>query len=191
MKEHVGWLDRLAERNANVGKLPPAGRIASNGEEMAEGVEEIGSAGHYRNRDKWTSDAKGNAIGQALPTLMSIFNQLKGYGLDDAAARQIAREFTDPMGQVPYFNNGAQKRYGGEFGTLDYAVQQAAEKYLFNLAGAPSVTRTGADTRKRVDMRININGQDKGEIATDERGEDTFTKIIDELRRGKARSTRR
>lgn len=185
------WAERTAERNAGVGKLPPAGRKAANGEELGEGVEEIGSSGHYRNRDKWTSDAKGNAIGQALPTLMSIFNQLKGFGLDDAAAHQIAREFTDPMGRVPYFNNAAQKKYGGEFGTLDYAIQQAAEKYLFNLAGGPSVTRTGADTRKRVDMRININGQDKGEIATDERGEDTFSKIIDELQRGKKRSTRR
>lgn len=189
--KYKGWAERNAERNANVGKLPPAGRIASNGEEMAEGVEEIGSAGHYRNRDKWTSDAKGNAIGQALPTLMSIFNQLKGFGLDDAAANQIAREFADSQGRVQYFNNAAQKKYGGEFGTLDYAVQQAAEKYLFNLAGAPSVTRTGNDTRKRVDMRIRTDRGDY-EFDTDERGEKEIQRmLIDELQRGKKRSTRR
>jgi tape measure domain-containing protein len=66
------------------------------------------------------------------PTLLSIYNALRGYGLDDSTARRIAREFTDGNGNVPYFDNPGQRKYG-EFGsTISDAIRRAAERELFS-----------------------------------------------------------
>ncbi|ASM75881.1 phage tail tape measure protein [Vitreoscilla filiformis] len=63
----------------------------------------------YRKRTGDGTTAGGN-------TLMSVINDLKGYGLDDEAAQQIAREFVDASGNVPYMNNPGQRKYGGPGG---------------------------------------------------------------------------
>lgn len=69
-------------------------------------------------------------------TLMSVINTLKGYGLDDAAAQEIAREFVDGRGEVPYMNNPGQRKYGGPGGgTLSSALQAAASQYLYGKDG--------------------------------------------------------
>ncbi|MFM2328074.1 MAG: hypothetical protein RLZZ494_177, partial [Pseudomonadota bacterium] len=83
----------------------------------------------YRKRTGSGTVAGGN-------TLMSVINDLKGYGLDDAAAQQIAREFVDANGNVPYMNNPGQRKYGGPGGgTLSSALQTAASQYLYGKDG--------------------------------------------------------
>lgn len=70
-------------------------------------------------------------VNQGTETWMSIMEQLKTYGVDDAAARKLAYEFTPDGGKTaPYSASAAQKQYGGEFGTLSFAIQQAAQQYL-------------------------------------------------------------
>ena len=83
----------------------------------------------YRKRTGDGTTAGGN-------TLMSVINTLKGYGLDDAAAQRIAREFVDANGDVPYMNNPGQRKYGGPGGgTLSSALQAAASQYLYGKDG--------------------------------------------------------
>jgi len=84
-------------------------------------------------------------------TYISILSQLKGYGLTDSEASDIAREFVDSNGNVPFFNNPGQLKYGGpNGGTLSYALNQAASKAIFNRAGqitpAPKPSSTPATT---------------------------------------------
>ncbi len=137
IQEQLSWLERLNKRNSEVGQLPPAGRRAANGEELGEGVTEIGSNGQYRNRQGMASDAKGTTLGASteLGTLTGIAAFLKAAGVsDDAAARKIALEFSDGKGDIPYLSNPGQKKYGGD--TMSMAVLKAAERYTFGQSGS-------------------------------------------------------
>lgn len=97
----------------------------------------------------FSADANGQRISTEMPTWLSIFNQLKGRGLDDAKAREIANEFTDGNGNVQFFNNPGQLKYnGGTGGSISYAVDRAAEKAIRDgtaTAEQPS-TKTGQST---------------------------------------------
>lgn len=67
----------------------------------------------------------GERVNMGMPTWLSIFNDLKGYGVDEGQARGIANQFTDANGNVPYFDNPGQRAYGGD--TLSMAVLKAAQ----------------------------------------------------------------
>lgn len=120
------------------------------------------------NRDSqgFSLDKTGKqTVNQGVETWMSILDQLKGYGVDDAAARKLAYEFTPDGGNLaPYSASAAQKKYGGQFGTIGFAIQQAAQQYLqvnppadtqnqvAPLASAPPTRST------TVTVDINLNG---------------------------------
>lgn len=93
----------------------------------------------------FTLDKSGNtlAMGGELNTLTGIANFLKQAGLDDAQARNLAREFADSKGEIPYFNNPGQIKYGGRESTLSEALLKAAERTTFGYgnAGAAGVGR--------------------------------------------------
>jgi tape measure domain-containing protein len=81
------------------------------------------------------------AAGTDLGTRTGIVNFLKGAGIqDEDLARQIASEFADSRGNVPYFNNPGQVKYGGD--TISQALLKAAERITF---GGP---RTAAPAKK-------------------------------------------
>jgi len=83
-----------------------------------------------RDAKGFSTDTTGQTVSAVQETWMSILNTLKGYGVDDdAMARKIASEFTDSKGNVQYFNNPGQKKYGNSE-TLSLAVQRAAQEYL-------------------------------------------------------------
>lgn len=150
----------LQRRNAEVGKLPPAGRRAANGEELGEGVTEVGSGGQYQNRQGMWSDAKGNTQGMAsdLSTLTGIAAFLKAAGVDDEAeARRIAKEFANEKGQIDYINNAGQIKYGGRSSTMSQAVLAAAEKYTFS----DKNTKTSSIPNQTKTINININGKNR------------------------------
>lgn len=83
------------------------------------------------DRKGFSTDTAGQTVSMEVPTLMSIINQFKGYGLDEKAAVNLAREFTDGNGNVAYFDNPGQKKYGGFGGSMSFAIQQAAQQYLY------------------------------------------------------------
>jgi hypothetical protein len=78
---------------------------------------------------------------------MSLVNQLKQWGVSEEGARKIADEFTNSKGEVPYFNNPGQIKYGGKNNTLSYALQRAAQQFLretpLNTGGTTGTTGTG------------------------------------------------
>ena len=76
---------------------------------------------------KQTINAAGN-------TFLSILNDLKSAGLSEAQAQEIARQFTDSSGNVPYMNNPGQARYGGS--TLSDALSKAVQQTLFGKDGS-------------------------------------------------------
>ena len=78
-------------------------------------------------KDGWVQDASGGTQSMSLPTVAGIIETLKGYGLTDAQAAGLAREFTDGNGGIPYFNNAGQLRYGGKGSTLSQALARAAQ----------------------------------------------------------------
>lgn len=123
----------------------------------------------------FSTDTTGQTVNAQGDTYLSILNQLKGYGLKDAEADQIAREFTDSNGNVPYFNNPGQLKYGGPGGgTLSYAVLQAANKVIFDRGGVADPTTTPkksavepsatpaaapAPSAQTYTVNVNLNGQ--------------------------------
>lgn len=75
-------------------------------------------------------NTEGQRVGAAGATWLSIYNDLKGYGVSEERAKSIAKEFTDQNGDVPYMNNPGQKTYGAD--TLSMAVMKAAQRELMN-----------------------------------------------------------
>lgn len=177
VQEHVGWLDRLNERNSRVGQTPQSGRQGPNGEELGEGVTPVGFGGQYKNKDGLASDAKGNPIvmGSDLATLTGIAAFLKQAGLDEQQARRIALEFSDGQGKIPYINNPGQKRYGGD--TISMALLNAAERVTFGV-GAGTASGSAAVGRT---VRIELVGSD-GKTRTVQTDESGAGALVDTLR---------
>ncbi|WP_234197136.1 tape measure protein [Pseudacidovorax sp. NFM-22] len=145
-----------------------------------------------RDKAGFSTDKNGNTVvaGGELTTLTGIAAFLKAAGVaDDAAARKIALEFADGRGQIPYFNNPGQKRYGGD--TLSVALLRAAERYTFGGAGQqaqqPSTVPQPQSTRS-VRLDLNLNGSSMGALNTDEAGAATFQAFIEALKQDKGRA---
>ncbi|MDO9568077.1 MAG: tape measure protein [Hydrogenophaga sp.] len=94
-------------------------------------------------------DKSGNtlAMGGELTTLTGIANFLKQAGLSDEEAKSVAREFSDGKGNIPYFSNPGQMKYGGQSSTISEALLRAAERTTFGLgsngASAIGVQKAG------------------------------------------------
>jgi len=156
--EYVGWADRMAERNS---KVQSSMKTDGNG---------------------FATDASGNAIsaGGDLTTLTGITNFLKSAGLDEATARSIAREFSDSKGDIPYFSNPGQLKYGGQGSTMSSALLKAAERSTFGIgqAGAAAVGRT-------VNVNLAINDKGFGAVDTSDSGAANLQSFLDELGRSR------
>lgn len=102
-------------------------------EELGEGVQRIGSG--YRNKDGFTSDAKGNTQTQFIWTRAMIIDYLKQAGLDEAVAVELSKQFLDANGDVPYEASDVQIRWGGKNSTLASALGKMAEYYKYDASG--------------------------------------------------------
>jgi hypothetical protein len=95
-------------------------------------------------KDGFALNTQGQTVNSYGATFMSIFNDLKGYGLSEDRAKAIAKEFVDAKGDVPYFNNPGQIKYGGKDSTLGLAVMKAAQREIMGLGDMPSGIAGGA-----------------------------------------------
>lgn len=122
-------------------------------------------------------------VNQGTETWMSIMEQLKTYGVDDASARKLAYEFTPDGGKVaPYSASAAQKQYGGEFGTLGFAIQQAAQQYLQANPPASGATASATPATAATLHTVNINmGGASKSVLTDAAGADALKQILQQL----------
>ncbi|WP_416406443.1 tape measure protein [Paracidovorax citrulli] len=130
------YQQRMADRYGRPGEgekgLYESGRRSSRGEELAPGVQEIGSGGYqFRNKDGMTSDARGNVQQQWVWTRATIIDYLKQAGLDELVAERLAGQFVQPDGSVPYTASEAQKRWGGQSSTLAEALGKMADYYKY------------------------------------------------------------
>jgi tape measure domain-containing protein len=115
-------------------------------DQLAGSVDRLAQAEQRRrgvDAEGFSTNTQGQRVNAELPTWLSIFNQLKGRGLDDAQAQRIANEFA-PNGQVPYFDNPGQLKYGGPDSTLQFAVDRAAEQVIRNRRPASGSQQPGA-----------------------------------------------
>lgn len=90
-------------------------------------------------------NTQGQTIAAAGNTRTSIAQALQGYGVPAEDARSIANQFADSKGDIPYFSNPGQKKYGGS--TLSQAVQKAAEQYLYGEDQKKSIASFGTAGR--------------------------------------------
>lgn len=135
------------------------------------------------DRDGFTTDRNGNRLTMEIPTWLSIMNQLKGYGVDEKAARSIANEFTDSQGNVPYFNNPGQKKYGQFGSTLDHAVMLAAQKWIreqgepkLNIGGGGQPSNNSGSSRT-----VNVNLRDGSQQVSAQVNQDDESRFISML----------
>lgn len=139
----------LAAEKAGSAGVAGMHQIRDAAAEAATAVGVLNTSLEERNKaveSAFAADAAKRTGGGAVVggnTLMSVINDLKGYGLDDAAAQKIAREFVDTRGEVPYMNNPGQAKYGGPNSTLSSALQAAASQYLYGKDG------TGGEVARR------------------------------------------
>lgn len=140
--------------------------------DQAAATEELTKKEAERKRLKvdeqgFSADEQGNRIvmGGDLTTRTGILNFLRGAGVDDEqAARRITEQFTDGRGNVPYFSNPGQTRYGGD--TISAALLRAAETYTLGGAGARaknaeagSQTPSNRDSSTNKTVTINVGGR--------------------------------
>lgn len=112
------------------------GRRSTRGEELAPGVQEVGTGGYqFRNKDGMTSDAKGNVQQQFVWTRSAIIDYLTQAGLEDVVAEELSKQFLNAQGGVDYEASSAQKRWAGKYGTLAEALGKVAEYSKYDEAG--------------------------------------------------------
>ena len=131
----------------------------------------------------FTTDKSGARLtaGGDLTTRTGIVAFLKAAGVnDDGAARKIANEFADNQGNVQYFGNAGQVKYGGRNGTISSALLKAAEQYTFNPKNAASSTvPKQADSSKTIN--VNINGKSQSFKVSSDADAATVTSILRQL----------
>jgi TP901 family phage tail tape measure protein len=141
-----------------------------------------------RDSSGFSTDKNGKTVvaGSDLGTMTGIAAFLKNAGVnDDATARRIAREFADEKGDVQFFNNPGQKKYGGD--TLSYALLKAAEKVTFAGDGATPTTIPKPESTRTLNLRLQLDGRDYGSVNTDTAGANAIENFLGQL--GAARGT--
>lgn len=203
---------RPGEGDPNVNER---GRRSSNGQELAPGVQEVGTGGsQFRNRDGMTSDAQGRTQTMGVWTRTAIIDYLTSSGLDEQVAIALSKQFLDSSGNVPYAATDVQKRWAGRYGSLSDALAKMAEYYQFDdrgqmeaaqlaefertrrntpqAAGQRNAQQSGATSAPAASssgggttVNINLNGSTKT-INTDADGARTLEELLRQLAAGKA-----
>lgn len=76
-------------------------------------------------------DGQRLVAGSDLATRTGVLNFLKQAGVDDENARRITEEFADQQGNITYFDNPGQLKYGNKGDTISAALLRAAETVTF------------------------------------------------------------
>lgn len=152
----------------------------------------LGIIGSFSDSIKSTQKSgETRSAGTDLGTLTGIAAFLKAAGVDDdATARKIALEFADAKGDIPYFNNPGQKKYGGNGSTISQALLKAAESYTFG-TGTGSKTIPKEESSRTVTMNINLSNGFSGVVRTDREGESALRSLLSELERAQGTASYR
>ncbi len=163
-------------------------------ERVGDGVQRVGEG--FRNKDGFTSDAKGNVQQQWVWTRASIIEYLEQAGLDKLLAEDLSRQFVQPNGTVNYTASAAQKQWGGEYGTLAEALGKMADYYKYGDGQHEAAQRQqylqGAAAARTVNLNLNLGGgrSVSGGINTDADGAATLENLMSELERSRRNTGR-
>ncbi|QXL84093.1 tape measure protein [Comamonas sp. NLF-1-9] len=111
--------------------------VAQN--EVARNVERVGMG--FRNKDGMTSDASGNVQTQGVWSRALIIDYLKQAGLNELLAEDLARQFVDSTGKVPYLASAGQMKWGGRGSTLSGALGKMVDYYKYGDGKAEAANR--------------------------------------------------
>lgn len=127
----------------------------------------------------------GNRVvaGGDLTTLTGIQKFLEGAGLTAEQAKSTAREFADSQGNIPYFSNPGQMKYGGRDSTLSQALMKAAERTTFGTGGGTTASAQPIGKTTNVNFVIGGNTQT---VPTDEAGAKVLTNVMGQLAAGQS-----
>ena len=100
VQEHVGWLERMAKRNA----------------EVKSSIE--------RDWEGFAVDEKGNRIVQSIENPQSVAGRLEGMGVDPEQARRVAASMFDAKGNYAPRSSGAWQ----EGDTMDATLARLAQR---------------------------------------------------------------
>lgn len=133
------------------------------------------------DKDGFSLDKDGKKLvaGGDLTTRTGIKKFLQSAGVtDDAAATRITNEFANSKGEIDYFSNAGQMKYGGANSTMSQALLKAAEQFTF--AGKPitaapggqASATSGASTSAPTQLvRIDLSNGQKFEVNTASAGD--------------------
>ena len=130
-RERINQLNTETEAIERKNAAQAAGIGSSSSAPAAQST--LARGGKNVDENGFSKDIAGNTVNALGETWLSIYNQLKSYGVDERKAKSIANEFVDEKGDVVFFDNPGQIKYGGS--TLSDAIQKAAMKVL-NTQGA-------------------------------------------------------
>ena len=143
------------------------------------------------DKEGFSTDKSGNriAMGGDLTTLTGISSFLKSAGLDEANAKRVALEFSDGKGDIPYFSNPGQMKYGGANSTISQALLKAAERVTFAgpaigsqaAVGSTSESSGGASGGKPSNVTVNIGGRSRTIGVSSQGDASTLVSVLREL----------
>ena len=166
----------LEQQNAAQERVNAAAEKAAELERKRLGVDKEG----------FSTDKNGSRLvaGGDLTTRTGIKDFLKKAGVnDDAEATRITNEFANSKGEIDYFNNAGQMKYGGASSTISQALLKAAEKYTFagkpiggaNSAAPPtpgtSPAPTPSNSSQTVLVKIDLGGGKSFDVNTASAGD--------------------
>lgn len=141
-RAYIPWAEaaeKAAEREVQAREKVIAAREKEN--DLIQRAIDLENKRRGVDAEGFSTDKSGNRIvaGGDLNTLTGIAAFLKSAGVaDEAKARDIAREFADSRGDVQYFDNPGQIKYGGAGSTISMALLKAAERYTFGIGAGGS-----------------------------------------------------
>lgn len=146
------------------------------------------------DREGFSTDKNGNRLvaGSDLGTRTGILNFLKSAGVDEENARRITGEFSDAKGDIPFFSNPGQIKYGGRNSTISQALLKAAETVTFRNASAIdplAVNRGGTPAAGGTrTININLNGNNTPINVASDADARALEGIISQLAQARART---
>jgi tape measure domain-containing protein len=133
-------------------------------------------------RKRTAYNTAGDQVNMGGQTLISLIQTLKGWGVDDKQAERIARQFTDSKGEVPYFDNPGQKKWGGD--TLSMALQRAAQQALYgqgNALGGSSGSGGASGAAAARTVNINIGSKSAAVNVASQADSDALVSLLRQL----------
>lgn len=139
---------------------------------------------------------------QGVWTKSAIIEYLKQAGLDAKLSEDLSKQFTNANGSVDYEASAAQKKWGGEYGSLSDALSKMSEYYKYDDSGkfeaeqrikflnqkdAPAAlpaTGSGRASGAGTTVNITVEGTTRS-INTDAQGAATLQELVRQLAQAK------